>query len=34
MVLSLRYVPQILHDAIGGDDDAAAEFVALMDHGL
>lgn len=24
----------ILHDAIGGDDDAAAQFVALMDHGL
>ncbi len=31
-------VPQvcspILHDAIGGDDDAAAQFVALMDQGL
>jgi hypothetical protein len=26
--------PPILHDAIGGDDDAAAQFVALMDHCL
>lgn len=26
--------PPVLHDAIGGDDDAAAQFVALMDHGL
>lgn len=30
MVLSPRYV----HDAIGGDDDAAAQLVALMDQGL
>ena len=26
--------PPVLHDAIGGDDDAAAQFVALMDQGL
>lgn len=26
--------PPILHDAIGGDDDAAVEFVALMNQGL
>lgn len=24
----------VLHRAIGGDDDAAAQFVALMDQGL
>lgn len=26
--------PPVLHDPIGGDDDAAAQFVALMDQGL
>ena len=29
-----KVCPPILHDAIGGDDDAAAQFVALMDQGL
>jgi len=24
----------VLHDTIGGDDDAAMQFVALMDQGL
>ena len=29
-----KVCPPILHDAIGGDDDAAAQFVTLMDQGL
>ncbi|GLR95816.1 hypothetical protein GCM10007858_34530 [Bradyrhizobium liaoningense] len=27
-----KVCPPILHDAIGGDDDAAAQFVTLMDR--
>ncbi|MEY9138752.1 hypothetical protein ABIE79_010282 [Bradyrhizobium diazoefficiens] len=30
----LVLVYKLLHDAIGGDDDAAAQFVTLMDQGL